>query len=276
MRIGELADLVGISTRAIRHYHRVGLLPEPARRGNGYRNYSLRDAVELARVRRLVELGLSLADVGDVLAGDADRDLVEILRELDADLASQEADIRQRRARLAQLLRQAEEGMPAEQAPVSPGLARLFSSMAEATAGRPEPEPAMAAKDREVMALLETISGVHGADWLDMLTEGMRDDPSAIERAYAVYALLDELAGSAADDPRVEAAAQQIVASIPEPARRAIRIPDGAFEEMDEGFAAAFYAGFAPAQAAAIRLALKLMRQSYPSDSPENEQEIAP
>jgi DNA-binding transcriptional MerR regulator len=70
MRIGELADLVGISTRAIRHYHRVGLLPEPARRGNGYRAYSLRDAVELARVRRLVELVLSLAEVGDELADD--------------------------------------------------------------------------------------------------------------------------------------------------------------------------------------------------------------
>jgi DNA-binding transcriptional MerR regulator len=78
MRIGELAGLVGISTRAIRHYHRVGLLPEPARKANGYREYSLRDAVELARVRRLTELGLSLDEVGDVLAGDAGRDLVEI------------------------------------------------------------------------------------------------------------------------------------------------------------------------------------------------------
>jgi len=276
MRIGELAELVGISTRAIRHYHRVGLLPEPARRGNGYRDYSLRDAVELARVRRLVELGLSLAEVGDVLAGDADRDLAEILRELDADLAGQEADIRRRRARLAQLLRQAEEGVPTEQAPVSTGLAGLFSSMAEAGAGRPGPESAMAAKDREVMALLETVSSAHDADWLDLLTEGMGDDPRLIERAHAVYALLDELAGSATDDPRVEVAAQQIVASIPEAARRAIRIPDGAFEERDEGFAAAFFADFAPAQAAAIRLALKLMRPPHQSDNPENEQEIAP
>ena len=107
MRIGELAGLVGISTRAIRHYHHAGLLPEPARRANGYREYSLRDAVELARVLRLTELGLSLEEAGDVLAGDAGRDLAEILRELDADLASQEADLRRRRARLAQLLRRA-------------------------------------------------------------------------------------------------------------------------------------------------------------------------
>jgi DNA-binding transcriptional MerR regulator len=276
MRIGELAELVGISTRAIRHYHRVGLLPEPARRGNGYRDYSMRDAVELARVRRLVELGLSLDEVGDVLAGDAGRDLAEIFRELDADLAGQEADIRRRRARLAQLLRQAAEGMPAEHAPVSAGLAGLFSSMAEAAAGHPGPESAMAAKDRAVMALLETVSGTHGGDWLDMLTKSMADDPGAIEQTHAVYALLDELADSAADDPRVEAAAQQIVASIPEPARRAIRIPGRGFEEMGGGFAAAFNADFAPAQAAAIRLALKLMKQSYPADRPDHEQEIAP
>jgi DNA-binding transcriptional MerR regulator len=71
MRIGELAGLVGISTRAIRHYHRVGLLAEPARTANGYREYSLRDAAELARVRRLTELGLSLDEVGDALAGSA-------------------------------------------------------------------------------------------------------------------------------------------------------------------------------------------------------------
>jgi DNA-binding transcriptional MerR regulator len=255
MRIGELADLVGISTRAVRHYHRVGLLPEPARRANGYREYSLRDAVELARVRRLTELGLSLGEVADVLAGDAERDLAEILRELDADLATQEADIRRRRDRLAQLLRL----MPSEQAPVSPGLAELFGRLGDATARRPGPEPAMAAKDREVTALLETVSAAHGADWLGVLTREMGSDPEAAERAYELYALLDELADSAADDPRVEAAAHAIVSAIPPPARQAIRLPDRAFEETD-GFAAAFFADFAPAQAAAIRLAIELMR----------------
>jgi DNA-binding transcriptional MerR regulator len=261
MRIGELADLVGISTRAIRHYHRIGLLPEPARKANGYREYSLRDAVELARVRRLTELGLSLEEAGDALAGDADRDLAEILRELDADLARQEAEVRRRRARLAQLLRQAEAGgMPSGQAPVSPGLARLFGRMASVAAERPGPEPAMAAKDRDLMALLETVSAAHGTGWLDVLTRALSSDPGAVERAYAVYARLDDLAGSPADDPRVETAARAIVAAIPEPARQAI--PGGSLEETDGGFAAAFYADLAPAQAAAIRRAVDLMTQS--------------
>ena len=263
MRIGELAGLVGLSTRAIRHYHHVGLLPEPARKANGYREYSLRDAVELARVRRLTELGLSLDEVGDALAGDAGRDLVEILRELDADLARQQADLRQRRARLAQLLRQAEAGgKPTEQAPVSAGLAELFDRMAHIAAGRAGPEPAMAAKDRDLMALLETVSPARGTGWLGVLTRTLNSDPGAVETAYAVYARLDELVGSPVDDPQVEATARAIVAAIPEPVRQAIRFPDGGLEETDPGFAAAFYADFAPAQAAAIRRAIDLMSQA--------------
>jgi DNA-binding transcriptional MerR regulator len=237
---------------------------------------SQRDAVELARVRRLTELGLSLDEVGAVLADDASRNLVEILRELDADLARQEADLRRRRARLAQLLRQAETGgKPTEQAPVSPGLAGLFDRMAHVAAGRPEPEPAMAAKDRDLMALLETAApafdtgaldtgaldtGARGTGWLGVLTRTLNSDPGAVERAYAVYARLDELAGSPADDPRVEATARAIVAAIPEPARQAIQFPGGDLEET--GFSAAFYADFAPAQAAAIRRAIDLMRES--------------
>ena len=267
MRIGELAGLVGISTRAIRHYHRVGLLAEPARKANGYREYSLRDAVELARVRRLTELGLSLDEAGDALADDAERDLVEILRELDADLARQEADLRQRRARLAQLLRQAEAGgQPSEQAPVSPELAGLFDRMAHVAAERPGPEPAMAAKDRDLMALLlETAApaldtGARGTGWLGVLTRALNSDPGAVERAYAVYARLDELAGLPRGRPQGRCDGPGHRRGHPEPARQAIRFPDGDLEET--GFGTAFYADFAPAQAAAIRCAIDLMKES--------------
>ena len=118
----------------------------------------------------------------------------------------------------------------------------------------------MAAKDRDLMALLETASPARGTSWLDVLTRTLNADPGAVERAYAVYTCLDELAGSPADDPRVEATAQAIVAAIPEPARQAIRFPDGDLE--DTGFGAAFYADFAPAQAAAIRRAIDLMKET--------------
>jgi DNA-binding transcriptional MerR regulator len=108
LRIGEVAELAGVSTRTIRHYHQIGLLPEPARMANGYRGYELRDVVVLLRVRRLAELGLRLDEVGDVLADDKGRELRDILVELDADLAEQERRIRLRRQRIAELLAKAD------------------------------------------------------------------------------------------------------------------------------------------------------------------------
>src|SRR5205823_7941636 len=104
LRIGEVAELAGVSTRTVRHYHQIGLLPEPARTPNGYRGYEIRDVVMLLRIRRLVELGLRLDEVADVLAEDRTRDLRDILAELDADLAEQQQRLRSRRQRIAELL----------------------------------------------------------------------------------------------------------------------------------------------------------------------------
>ena len=72
--LANLPHSVGVSTRTVRHYHHLGLLPSP-RRVNGYREYRLRDAVLLARIRRLAELGLSLDEIRDVLADDERREL---------------------------------------------------------------------------------------------------------------------------------------------------------------------------------------------------------
>ncbi|UNO43558.1 MerR family transcriptional regulator [Streptomyces sp. MST-110588] len=262
MRIGELADMVGITTRAVRHYHRIGLLPEPQRQPNGYREYALRDAVELARIRRLTELGLSLDEVKDVLADDAGRELVEILTELDADLARQEEAIRQRRARLARLLEQAGQTgrLPAE-APVSPELAALFEDMARASTQMPGPEPAMAAKERELLALLETGSPGGDRSWFDAVRHSLGADPAAMRRAYEIYARMDELAQAAEDDPRVEAMARAIVDSIPPEAVQSMTIPDDGGAGERGGFADAFFEEFAPAQAAAVRRAIELLRE---------------
>ncbi|MGW4322256.1 MerR family transcriptional regulator [Streptomyces sp. NPDC004684] len=261
MRIGELAGVVGITPRAVRHYHRIGLLPEPRRKANGYRAYTLRDAVELARIRRLTELGLSLDEVRDVLADDAGRDLAEILSELDADLARQEESLRRRRARLGRLLDQAQRTvkLPAE-TPVSPELAALFDDMARASAQLPGPEPAMAAKERELLALLET--GAPDADrgWLHAMGRTLSADADAMRRVYAVYARMDALAEAAEDDPQVEETARAIVELIPDEAVQGLIAAHGESGSGEAGgFADALFAEFAPAQAAAVRRAVELL-----------------
>ena len=68
----------------------------------------------------------------------------------------------------------------------------------------------MAAKDREILALLDTLPPARGAGWLSELTRVLNSDPAAAEQAYAVYARLDELAALPADDPRVEETARAL------------------------------------------------------------------
>ncbi|MBW5483552.1 MerR family transcriptional regulator [Streptomyces bambusae] len=232
MRIGEIAALAGVTTRAIRHYHHVGLLPEPARRPNGYRAYGVRDAVLLARVRRLTELGLSLDEVRDVLADDAGRDLADVLEELDADLARQEAEIHERRRRLAVLL----AAPPGEVEPVSPALAAL---LAEA----PATTSPSAAKDREHLTLLDA-AGAGGGELYELLGP-LAADPAVL----ALYERLDDLADAAPDDPRIPGLAAELVAAVPDEVFAAVP-SDGV---VVAGFKEALLAEYAPAQAEVVR-----------------------
>jgi DNA-binding transcriptional MerR regulator len=40
MRIGELAERAGISTKAIRYYEQIGILTPPERNASGYRAFA--------------------------------------------------------------------------------------------------------------------------------------------------------------------------------------------------------------------------------------------
>ncbi|ATL27371.1 MerR family transcriptional regulator [Streptomyces formicae] len=277
MRIGELAGLVGVTTRAIRHYHHLGLLPEPERRPNGYREYGLRHAVALARVLRLTELGLGLSEVRDVLADDAGRDLAEVLAELDADLARQEAAIRERRKRLRSLLDDAEHGRLSPEGPVSPELAAFFGEMARATAGHTRPESAMAAKDREFLALFDTTASPQDRDAFLTALRPALSTPGAVERAHAVYERLDALADADLADPRtrsaVDEAARTLVDALPDSLLTHLGSEGAqAFAEgravRDDGFLEAFLADFAPAQAAAVQRAMGLLARRV-ADRPD-------
>lgn len=68
MRIGELASRVGVNPKTIRFYEERGLLPDPARLPSGYRDYGPGDETRLAFIRTAQRLGLSLAEIGEILA----------------------------------------------------------------------------------------------------------------------------------------------------------------------------------------------------------------
>jgi DNA-binding transcriptional MerR regulator len=68
-RVGELAEQTGLTVRALHHYHEIGLLVPSARTAAGHRLYTSDDVRRLHRIRALRGFGLSLTEIGDLLAG---------------------------------------------------------------------------------------------------------------------------------------------------------------------------------------------------------------
>lgn len=97
----QLADLAGTTVNTIRHYHRLGLLDEPERQDNGYKQYTVHDLVRLVRIRRLADLGVPLSQTEELL--DADESSPEALDALDAELAAQIEQLQRARAAIVAL-----------------------------------------------------------------------------------------------------------------------------------------------------------------------------
>ncbi len=68
LRISQLANAAGVGIDTIRYYERSGLLPEPARRASGYRDYPVQMVERLRFIRRAKALGFSLEEITQLLA----------------------------------------------------------------------------------------------------------------------------------------------------------------------------------------------------------------
>ncbi|WP_435080465.1 MerR family DNA-binding transcriptional regulator [Clavibacter michiganensis] len=118
VRIGDAAAFVGVTPRTIRHYHQIGLIPEPERGTDDRRRYGYADMVRLMWIRRMADAGIALEDIraafadpeaeeGAAAAADAaapaapatagDDDVADVLGRLEATLAAQEAELRRQR-----------------------------------------------------------------------------------------------------------------------------------------------------------------------------------
>src|SRR5437868_1090074 len=109
LHIGEVAKLLGITPKTIRHYHKVGLLAEPQRTESGYRLYSAGDLLRLQRIRRLQALGLSLKQIktllGEHVSGQ-ERSLRDVLQSLLTELTAEIQSLEEQRERIATLLKE--------------------------------------------------------------------------------------------------------------------------------------------------------------------------
>lgn len=91
-RIGQLARMVGVSERTLRHYDKIGLLVPAAVDGeSGYRWYGVTELSRLERIRGLQRLGLPLRQIADLLDApetQVRQALAEIVAGLERDIAT--------------------------------------------------------------------------------------------------------------------------------------------------------------------------------------------
>ena len=102
LTIGQLASYAGVTIRAVRHYHQIGLLQEPDRDASGYRTYDAVAVVRLIRIRTLAEAGVPLARVRELLDADPET-FAAATTEIDRQLRAQIRALREHRRRIAQL-----------------------------------------------------------------------------------------------------------------------------------------------------------------------------
>lgn len=63
MKINELSKQSGIHLETIRYYEKMGLMPEPKRLANGYRDYDEASLKQLKFIKTCRALGVTLAEI---------------------------------------------------------------------------------------------------------------------------------------------------------------------------------------------------------------------
>jgi DNA-binding transcriptional MerR regulator len=191
LRSSDVARLAGVSVRTLRHYHQIGLLPEPDRSSNGYRAYTAADLVRVLRVRRLADLGMPLSRIDPAV------DTKDELALLDREYVRQIEELQQRRTAI-EALRQSTVRVD------TPAFARKYITALDQRDGVTS-QPVEAERDAAV--LLELLLDSGSAARLTVLNEG--EIAELADVSAALLALADD-----APDPEIDAVAVALASAL--------------------------------------------------------------
>ncbi|MDQ6836781.1 MAG: MerR family transcriptional regulator [Actinomycetota bacterium] len=194
LTIGQLANYVGVTVRAVRHYHKVGLLPEPARDSSGYRRYDADAVVDLIRIKTLSDAAVPLARIEEVLKAEPTQ-FSDAIAEIDEALAKRIRDLKRQRHRITQLDRGDSLFLPAEAVDLLDELRSIGVS------------PQTVAMERDGWILLMAGSPHRALEWVTQKRSAL-DDPQFRE----LYLACDRALDWDPADPRLEELADTMVA----------------------------------------------------------------
>lgn len=173
MRIAELADLAGVTVRTIRYYHQAGILPEPPRLSNGYRDYTVDDLVTVLKIVELTESGLSLSQAATVAAGSTDSP-DDVLDDADRALAAKISVLTEQRKRLAEARAGGHVGLSREAAALSVSPDDLPAAILLAHLYRDNPQLPLLATMLSAPEMRESLESIQKR--FDALDEHSTDD----------------------------------------------------------------------------------------------------
>lgn len=200
LTIGQLAAYAGVTVRAVRHYHQIGLLPEPERDASGYRRYGATAVVSLIKIRTLANAGVPLSRIGQMLEADAST-FAEAVQRIDSHLRDEIERLETNRKQIAQLAAGDSLVLPSEVISYLDRLREIGVS------------ERMVEGERDGWILM-------AARWPDLIRELMPEKLAQLDdpRLVRLYRILSEIFESdAGDDPRLEEAAD-IMAGLAEQA----------------------------------------------------------
>ncbi|MCI9261847.1 MerR family transcriptional regulator [uncultured Adlercreutzia sp.] len=211
MRSNEVAKTAGVTVRTLRHYHQLGLLPEPPRSANGYREYTAADLARVLRIKRLASLGFPLARIGALLeemdeqaitdAADGEAagpSPLSALDELDSELALQIEALQEQRRTIAAL--KAEQLSPDMPVRFGRAIRGIVGNSTDATSHAALVVASHLYGDREmaelerVAAHMQDTSFAAAMESLDQRCSQLAPDAPEAERAAIVSESLDLLA----------------------------------------------------------------------------------
>ena len=187
--IGQLAAYAGVTIKAVRHYHKRGLLEEPPRDSSGYRRYTAQHAIDLVKIKTLAEAGVPLARVKELLAAGPDQ-FAAAITEVDLTLQERVKELRRTRERIARL-------SAGDRLFVSADAADYLDRLHELGVSQRAVEI-----ERDGWILLQSASPKAAAIWFADKLEAL-DDPEFV----AIYLAYDAAFDWSPDDPRLEALA---------------------------------------------------------------------
>ena len=196
VKIGDAASFVGTTPRAIRHYHDLGLLPEPVRGSDDRRLYGYEEMIRLLWIRKMADAGIALDDIreaftGTALAGgDSAHDVAVVLERLERALIAQESELQQQRLAVQRMrTRGSRMGL------LSDFVTDRFESL---------PEGSLRQADLDNLLVIERVFGplgaaVNASRYIALATHpGLREESDRVDAAEEA---LDDTV--AVDDPRV-------------------------------------------------------------------------